>query len=289
MPKDGDDIFITGNVELPFQNNDISLSNVRITVTSTGYWTIKKKCDVTLGAGSALIVESGGAVEGTHGNSIDVIGNSGNLLGNGVYNVPRAANDQWWNAGSTSPLPVTLVEFILETLEDRINLEWSTASETNNDYFEVERKMDYDWEPIGQVGGSGSTNEMHYYEFQDFDVNVSKLAYYRLKQVDFDGKEIVSHIIKSEVVVTPGHEYNFVQNGSLVTLNFIDNHKEETIVQVLNANGSVVVEKEYNEITVGQRFEVDLSEFESGWYVVGIIGTDNAHFEKMILVNRFNN
>ena len=49
LPVDGDDIFITGAVNLPFQDNDISLNNVTITVTSTGYFTVNKKCDVIAG------------------------------------------------------------------------------------------------------------------------------------------------------------------------------------------------------------------------------------------------
>ena len=234
LPGNGDTIIITGAVNLPFQDNDISLNGVRIILKTGAYFTLNKKCDLTLDGNSALIIESGATIEGTHGNSVAIIGSSGNLVGNGSFSGPRAANEGGWNAGSTSPLPVALVSFLSETFENRVELEWKTASELNNDYFIVERKLQSEWEAIGQVTGNGTTNEVHFYQYSDYTADLSVSAYYRLRQIDYDGNEDVSHVIQSEVIVNQGHLYVFKQNGSFVELNFEEEHLEQTTIQLFS-------------------------------------------------------
>lgn len=86
-----------------------------------------------------------------------------------------------------NPLPVTMTSFEGELLEGEAHLTWKTASEVNNDFFEVQRSANgEDYETIGLVKGSGTTTDANTYTFVDrspfFGAN-----YYRLKQVDFDG------------------------------------------------------------------------------------------------------
>ncbi|MGB0404373.1 MAG: hypothetical protein ACPGEG_09775 [Salibacteraceae bacterium] len=181
-------------------------------------------------------------------------------------------------------LPVDLTSFLSKTFEDRIELDWKTASEINNDYFIVERLVDNRWDAIGQVTGNGTTNEVHYYSYIDQEVDVTEVAYYRLRQIDFDGKADISHIIQSDVIKTQGHVYKFHQNGAKITLSFLDDHNEYTKIQVLSETGSVLFEEDFLSVQNEQSLTFDLSEYKSGWYVIGIIGVDNAHFEKMILV-----
>jgi hypothetical protein len=132
---------------------------------------------------------------------------------------------------------------------------------------------------------AGTTNEFHFYQYSDYEVNVAEAAYYRLRQFDFNGQENLSQIIQSEVLVNQGHKYKFVQNGSRIALNFLDRHDESATIQVVTAEGRIVFDKTFDIVHKEQSVEIDLSEYSSGWYVLGIIGADNAHFEKMILLN----
>ncbi len=87
-----------------------------------------------------------------------------------------------------NPLPVSFLAFTGRT-ENGVNiLKWSTASEKNNDYFEVERSTDNteSFEVIGTLGGNGTSQTVSTYTFEDREALVGK-NYYRLKQVDFDG------------------------------------------------------------------------------------------------------
>src|SRR4051812_27862818 len=89
---------------------------------------------------------------------------------------------------------VELISFKAEKASENVILNWSTASEKNNDYFVVERSTDgIHFEPIGTVKGNGTSNQINYYTFEDHSFN-SGILYYRLKQVDLDNKYEYSKI-----------------------------------------------------------------------------------------------
>jgi hypothetical protein len=88
--------------------------------------------------------------------------------------------------GDASPLPVQLLHFEATLQNKHALLSWSTSSETNNSGFEIMKSSDgANWNPIGFVSGAGNSVETQVYQFVDFNFNT--LAYYKLKQVDFDG------------------------------------------------------------------------------------------------------
>jgi hypothetical protein len=96
------------------------------------------------------------------------------------------------------PLPVTLVAFTAEAVQNRdAQLTWSTASEANNDHFEVERSFDGTrFTKLDQVAGQGTTSLRTAYAFTDAGVasKATGVVYYRLKQVDTDGKVAYSPV-----------------------------------------------------------------------------------------------
>ncbi len=85
-------------------------------------------------------------------------------------------------------LPVTLLYFEGEELDNSNRLDWATASEANSDYFNVEHSADaYVWAPIGKVPSAGNSNmtlEYHMYDERPQDI----VNYYRLVQYDWDGQ-----------------------------------------------------------------------------------------------------
>ncbi|MBI4947343.1 MAG: hypothetical protein HY840_13205, partial [Bacteroidetes bacterium] len=96
------------------------------------------------------------------------------------------------------PLPIELLSFSAKWLDKQyttVILQWATTSETNNDYFVIERSIDaIDFKPIAQINGAGNSNiVINYYAF-DKEPYKTSISYYRLKQVDFDGKYTHSHI-----------------------------------------------------------------------------------------------
>ncbi len=103
------------------------------------------------------------------------------------------------------PLPVSWLDFKAKAVEKDVQLNWSVASELNNDYYVIERSNDgKNWEGIGSIKGAGNSNSKLFYAFKDSPKNATVL-YYRIKQVDFDGKSTNSVIrqvsFKSELNV----------------------------------------------------------------------------------------
>lgn len=93
------------------------------------------------------------------------------------------------------PLPVELLNFDAHLNNGKVDLFWATASETNNDYFLIQRipQGGSEFENIGMVDGFGTSNQINTY--QTIDPNpLEGVSYYRLKQVDFDGNYSYSEI-----------------------------------------------------------------------------------------------
>ncbi len=95
-----------------------------------------------------------------------------------------------------SPLPVELLSFDGKIVSNGVQLRWSTASEINNDYFEVQKMVanGEKFAPITTVKGSGTSGEIHHYDYLDTKV-ATGINYYRLKQVDYNGRETLSNVV----------------------------------------------------------------------------------------------
>ena len=87
-----------------------------------------------------------------------------------------------------SPLPVELLTFTAQSWNDFVSLMWATATETNNDFFTLQRSQDgLTFHDIGRVKGRGFSSRIARYTFEDV-APINGISYYRLKQTDYDGK-----------------------------------------------------------------------------------------------------
>jgi hypothetical protein len=95
-----------------------------------------------------------------------------------------------------SPLPIELLSFTSKCISNTsVKLHWKTATETNNNYFNVEKSNNgVDWESIVKVMGAGNSSKHLMYSYEDKN-SVTKEQYYRLKQTDFDGKYTYSDML----------------------------------------------------------------------------------------------
>jgi hypothetical protein len=170
----------------------------------------------TLGVGQATTVS--GAYTNL-GNSV----NSATSVTSASYN-PASGNFLALVSTSGNTLPVKWSSFNATKNADASLLRWSTASETNNSHFEIQRSVDgKNFEAIGKVKGSGNSNRSVNYSFTDKEAATTKTTYYRLKQVDFDGKSeysktvsVVNTIAKAGIGATLPNPFN---NDLNVTVN----------------------------------------------------------------------
>jgi len=109
-----------------------------------------------------------------------------------------------WEGTGGVYIPVELASFSASVIGNSAQLNWSTASETNNMGFDVERSVisnevrNLIWEKIGFVDGKGTTTEIQNYSFTDQNV-VSGTYAYRLKQIDFDGTVNYSNAVEVDL------------------------------------------------------------------------------------------
>ncbi|CAN5882935.1 hypothetical protein BH11BAC7_BH11BAC7_16750 [soil metagenome] len=180
-------------------------------------------------------------------------------------------------SSSVNPLPVELLYFNAACDAGKVNVTWATASETNNDYFTVERTADgINYETVGIVNGAGnSTQELHY-SFID-EAPIAGIFYYRLKQTDFNGQTEAFDFVTvscdddlSAVTIFPNPN-----NGSF-TINGIAPGND---VYITNALGEIIFETKAYAV----KTEIDLSAQAKGIYFVHVVTEQATVVEKVVV------
>jgi hypothetical protein len=105
--------------------------------------------------------------------------------------------------GGSNPLPIQLKSFEAKPMANKVDIQWVTASELNNDYFTLERSSDgQEFAEVVRIPGKGTKQSESSYDFLD-DRPIVGRSYYRLKQTDFDKKSSYSKIVLVELAL--GH------------------------------------------------------------------------------------
>lgn len=146
--------------------------------------------------------------------------------------VPAVTNFSVWAlSGNMSPLPVELISFVASKNNDQVLLNWATLSETNNDYFTIEKsKNGTEFQNVAIVDASGNSNHELSYSTIDNEP-YSGISYYRLKQTDFDGKFSYSNIQSVDFNSSPDFYLNVYPNPTTsdnINLQVV-NAKDESI------------------------------------------------------------
>jgi hypothetical protein len=171
----------------------------------------------------------------------------------------------------TTSLPVELTSFTASVVGNGVELSWTTATETNNFGFEVQRSTDEkSFQRLGFVAGNGTTTSPHSYRFIDREL-ASGAYYYRLKQIDTDGTFSLSEIVRAEINVA--RDYALHQNypnpfNPKTTITF--DLKEDGLakLRVFNMLGQQVAELVNEPLKAGPHARIfDASNLASGTYI----------------------
>ncbi|MFY0672146.1 MAG: T9SS type A sorting domain-containing protein [Bacteroidia bacterium] len=127
-----------------------------------------------------------------------ITNNAGLLTITGITNamIPKNSTKYFTIAAvNGASLPVEFISFEANCSSNQVILDWATATEINNDRFEIQRSGDgVLWEYIDEVTGVGNSKERQDYQYIDYSP-ISE-SYYRLKQIDFDGTTDYSEVVK---------------------------------------------------------------------------------------------
>ena len=169
---------------------------------------------------------------------------------------------------STPPLlGVSLINFSALKNAKASLLKWATASESNNNYFEIQRAIDNkNFITIGMVNGSGNSNAVRHYEFTD-NFPHDGANFYRLRQVDFDGRATVSPVrtVSFNTSQTLSLFPNPTTNELSISLNEWDQDLKTTL-KVLDFNGAEVLTQEITSETT----RLNVAHLAAGTYFVQI-------------------
>jgi hypothetical protein len=184
------------------------------------------------------------------------------------------------------PLPIELLYFNATPVKDAVLLTWTTASETNNDYFVVERSSDaLNFHSIGTVRGAGNSIQLLNYRMYDRE-GLGGIIYYRLKQVDYDGKFAYSKIIpvrfefNSSFSVYP----NLVsQNNFEITIHQ-ENRKGPVDITLYSLTGILIAEEKKlpEPNAINYTFNLD-KPIAAGYYILKVNSAKGSNTEKIIV------
>jgi hypothetical protein len=201
--------------------------------------------------------------------------------------------DWWWAVDNFCIygmyiVPVELTTFSAQIIKDGVELHWSTATETNNQGFEVERmSAGGSFEQVGYVAGFGTTTESKAYSFTDINLEAGKYTY-RLKQIDYNGSYEYSNEVN--VDVTLPLEYTLEQNypnpfNPSTTIKYSVAEDGFVKLAIYNMLGEEVAKLVNTQQKAG-RYEVNFNaaSLSSGVYVYRIEAVNYTASKKLMLM-----
>lgn len=184
-------------------------------------------------------------------------------------------------------LPVELTRFDGNCIGNNIVLKWQTISEKNNNIFNIERSIDgINFEVIGMIRGAGTSENYNNYSFIDTE-KVVAFSYYRLSQIDYNGKRSQSKIISvehgcgvnvdAEISIYP----NPSSNNTSVRLKLTNS--SSIYIEVYIGIGQLMKITPFKNYEAGlQEISLETSEFPSGIYFVKTIVDDKEYIQKFV-------
>lgn len=184
--------------------------------------------------------------------------------------------------GEAAHLPVNFLDFEASQKDNGVLISWRTASEENNNRFEIQASEDVlHFITIGKIDGANNSNIVLNYSFMDLKHHL----YYRIKQVDNDGKSTYSKIISliksnssniSSIKIFPNPS-----SKNLISLqaNGFTGVSELTIY---NALGEIVLKEKFEETNSNVTYQIDISELKEGIYTFKFSDSFNQRMQKFV-------
>jgi Secretion system C-terminal sorting domain len=266
-----------------FSNSILSIEVNGITDAGTDFDQIVVSGTATLGGTLVLSIN----YAGVNGDQVTILsatalsGTFGTVTGLGSWFVNYTSTAVILSFGA--PLPVELTDFtarfIPPSWEKRgasVQLDWRTASESNNLGFDIERSNDgQHWEALGFVAGNGTTTETNDYSFLD-EKPLPGMNYYRLRQEDFDGQSEYSKVVSVEVE-REGSSISLFPNPTTGIIEIQGKNSDEGTIRVADNVGRLIKVQQLS----GYK-QIDLSNLPNGMYFIYIL-TDSQSTVKRII------
>jgi len=173
-------------------------------------------------------------------------------------------------------LPTTLSNFVVTKVNKTALVKWTTATEINSKNFEVQRSIDgSNFATVGTIAAKGFASDYNFVDEKPF----TGVNYYRLKQVDNDGKFALSTVKSVKFDTDNKFMVNIYPNPATDILNVRLTNGEAKQINILNTLGKIVYST--NVTTIGAT-QLPIKNLSAGTYFVEIVSNENRVVEKFI-------
>jgi PKD repeat protein len=185
-------------------------------------------------------------------------------------------------------LPIDLLNFSLSAQGDQINLEWSTASEINSKWFEIERSFDgKSFIKIGQLSAAGNSNSIKNYHYEDMHILDSEwqVVYYRLKQIDVSNAYKFSNVVSyHKASITHTQIISIAPNpfGNELSLAINSMKATKAELSINNMEGKAMYHEFYNLVAGKNNIYIRAQHWAAGAYILRIKVGDEQLTERII-------
>lgn len=188
--------------------------------------------------------------------------------------IKRSGASGWsnWGIGGNveNILTVDFISFEVQCEHNKVIISWNTASETNNDYFMIEKSMNgFDYNEITRIKAAGNSNILNKYEYIDLDLN-NQIMYYRLSQVDYNGEK--TELNKNAISCNNQQTDFFVMPNPFIDIISLPNISENSDkIEICDPQGAIVFAIKSKNIT---NSTINLSFLNSGIFILNIYKTN---------------
>ncbi|HZY81846.1 MAG TPA: T9SS type A sorting domain-containing protein [Cyclobacteriaceae bacterium] len=196
-----------------------------------------------------------------------------------------AAFSMWTLSGNSSALPIELSSFSGRQEGNHVGLQWTTNSERNNDYFDIEKSSDGEkFVSIGKVKGAGTSTERRTYSFNDNEIAKGRI-FYRLNQVDVDKVMSYSKVIAINVENTDPVEFSFYPNPVVdqkLNISSTSPYRDVLSISIIDQTGRTVLKAEA--ANFGQEaVEIGTGELPPGTYIVRLQFSNYTKSQRIVV------
>lgn len=193
----------------------------------------------------------------------------------------------WTLVDNSDPLPIELVRFAGQCADGEIEIKWSTYTETNNDFFTVERSNNgQDFEVVDVIEGAGNSNQPLSYSVID-QLPYGGTSYYRLKNTDFSEKSEYSDIIAVSCG-TDGNDFNFVNaydvDQTEIVVEFTGAENEKFNIMLYDAAGRRALDFQGAAVEGMNKVKLPSGDLARGIYIINL-SNDIKKFSKRVMLH----
>lgn len=190
----------------------------------------------------------------------------------------------WTLADISEPLPIELTNFEANCEEQGVVINWETASELNNDYFEIQKSTDgVEFNTITTVAGNGSSSAITQYSYTDLTGTMNG-AFYRIVQVDFDGYSKEYEVVNVNPCFSNDNlnVYSGVEGEVIIEIEAFQNEQFSAIIY--DALGRQIGTSTTLSAVEGRnKFSIQNADLAFGNYLITLRSTTRVFSQKLIL------